>query len=355
MVNSHRARMLLPGVADLETLRYFAGLVGEEEARELTRTTGAGGTSRSTARRRRPLIAAEALRQLPDGHALLLYGRLRAGQLRLRMWFDDRRLRRLAGRMSWLEPDDDALGGSRGDGDEDRRRAALAARLARPLSARALALVRAAVERRLLAARALPPAVRSGWWEDQIQVEALAAFAAWVQRYDSGEWDDPPGKLALLYDLERLAALLRDGNEPFHPDRDRLAFARHLLEIGCQPPPAGCLSRPLRVADRTPGRAAHDRRAGEGSASGARAACAKHEPVAWIASARADGWSPGMTWCCRRCAIATRLPSTIRAFPPRVSSGPACSASTAPSTLATVHHSPHPFEPAPLSERFATR
>jgi hypothetical protein len=79
--------------------------------------------------------------------------------------------------------------------------------------------------------------VRSGWWEDQVQVEVLAAFAAWVHRYDSGEWDDPPGKLALLYDLERMAALLRDGNEPFHPDRDRIAFARHLVDIGCQPPP----------------------------------------------------------------------------------------------------------------------
>ena len=31
VVNSHRARMLLPGVADLETLRYFSGLIGEEE------------------------------------------------------------------------------------------------------------------------------------------------------------------------------------------------------------------------------------------------------------------------------------------------------------------------------------
>ncbi|MGI8902716.1 MAG: hypothetical protein ACR2IP_03465 [Solirubrobacteraceae bacterium] len=49
--------------------------------------------------------------------------------------------------------------------------------------------------------------------------------------------DDPPGKLALLYDLERVAALLRDGNEPFHPDRDRVAFARHLIDLGCQPPP----------------------------------------------------------------------------------------------------------------------
>jgi type IV secretion system protein VirD4 len=96
MVNSHRARMLLPGVADLETLRYFAGLTGEEEARDRSHTTGAGGTTRSTSRRRRPLIAAEALRQLPERHALLLYGRLPPTRLRLRLWFEDRRLRGLA-------------------------------------------------------------------------------------------------------------------------------------------------------------------------------------------------------------------------------------------------------------------
>jgi type IV secretory pathway TraG/TraD family ATPase VirD4 len=96
VVNSHRARMLLPGVADLETLRYFAGLVGEEEALDQTRTTGASGQSRSTARRRRPLVAPEALRQLPEGQALLLYGRLAPTRVKLRMWFADRRLRRLA-------------------------------------------------------------------------------------------------------------------------------------------------------------------------------------------------------------------------------------------------------------------
>ena len=80
--------------------------------------------------------------------------------------------------------------------------------------------------------------VRSQWWEDDIQVEALAALAAWTGRYDSGEWDDPPGKLALLFDLERVAGLLRDGVDPFHPDRDRTAFVRHLVDLGCQPPPS---------------------------------------------------------------------------------------------------------------------
>jgi hypothetical protein len=79
--------------------------------------------------------------------------------------------------------------------------------------------------------------VRSRWWEDDVQVEALAALAAWTERYDAGEWDDPPGKLALLFDLERIGMLLRDGNDPFHPERDRGAFTRHLSRIGCTPPP----------------------------------------------------------------------------------------------------------------------
>jgi type IV secretion system protein VirD4 len=96
VVNSHRARMLLPGVADLETLRYFSGLAGEREQRELTRTTGRGGSTRSYARRRAPLASPESLRQLPDGHALLLYGRLAPVRVRLRTWFGSRHLRRLA-------------------------------------------------------------------------------------------------------------------------------------------------------------------------------------------------------------------------------------------------------------------
>ena len=65
-----------------------------------------------------------------------------------------------------------------------------------------------------------------------MQVETLAALAAWVERYDSGEWDDPPGKLTLLYDLERVAGMLRDGNDPFYPDRDRQAFKRFLAALG---------------------------------------------------------------------------------------------------------------------------
>jgi type IV secretion system protein VirD4 len=96
VVNSHRARMLLPGVADLETLRYFSGLAGEEETRETTRTSGPDGGSRTVGVRRRPLVAPEALRQLLPERALLLYGSLPPAEVGLRMWFSDRRLRRLA-------------------------------------------------------------------------------------------------------------------------------------------------------------------------------------------------------------------------------------------------------------------
>jgi type IV secretion system protein VirD4 len=97
VINSHRARMLLPGVADLDTLRYFSGLVGDEAVREQTRTTGPGYETRSESQARRALAPPERLRQLPDGHALLVYGRLSPAIIRLRMWFADRRLKALAG------------------------------------------------------------------------------------------------------------------------------------------------------------------------------------------------------------------------------------------------------------------
>jgi hypothetical protein len=78
--------------------------------------------------------------------------------------------------------------------------------------------------------------VRCGWWAHATQLEALAALSAWTSAYDDGEWDDPPGKLSMLLDLDRIGELLRDGNDPFYPDRHRHLFELHLVEIGCAPP-----------------------------------------------------------------------------------------------------------------------
>jgi len=96
VINSHRARMLLPGVADLGTLRYFSGLVGDQIARDETRTMGPGGQTRSENQTRRPLAPPEQLRQLRDGHALLIYGQLPPTTVRLRMWFKDKELTAIA-------------------------------------------------------------------------------------------------------------------------------------------------------------------------------------------------------------------------------------------------------------------
>ncbi len=82
--------------------------------------------------------------------------------------------------------------------------------------------------------------MRHGWWESPIAVEAIAALAAWVNRYDSGETTRPAS--SLLYEIERVAALLRDGVDPFDPDRDRSSFERPLTQTaGCRPPAGGRL------------------------------------------------------------------------------------------------------------------
>jgi hypothetical protein len=78
-------------------------------------------------------------------------------------------------------------------------------------------------------------ALRSGWWEDDVQVETLAALSAWCAAYDNGGWNDPAGKLQLLYDLDRIRTLLRPGTDVFDPERDRAAFTKHLFAIGCDP------------------------------------------------------------------------------------------------------------------------
>jgi hypothetical protein len=75
--------------------------------------------------------------------------------------------------------------------------------------------------------------LRTAWWEDDLHVEALAALAALVNGYDTGAWNDPVGKLQLLYDLDRIRALLHAGQGVFDPGRDHAAFTKHLIAIGC--------------------------------------------------------------------------------------------------------------------------
>ena len=88
IINNHRARMLLSGVADIETLKYFSELVGDEEVKHRA--------DRDAPVRRRPLAPPDELRQIKLEHGLLIYGSLRPAQLRLRLYFNDRKLKQAA-------------------------------------------------------------------------------------------------------------------------------------------------------------------------------------------------------------------------------------------------------------------
>jgi hypothetical protein len=81
-------------------------------------------------------------------------------------------------------------------------------------------------------------ALRRGWWEDAIQVEAIAAFHAWLRLYDTGAYTDPPGKLQLLWELERLRAVIRAGEATFDPVADRTSFELYLDTVENKPKPA---------------------------------------------------------------------------------------------------------------------
>ena len=90
VLNNHRARLFLSGIAEPSTLEHASGLVGEEEVSvgSLTRD-GRGGRSTTTSTHRRRLLPPEALRQLPRGTGVLIYGERPPVRLRLVPWWQD--------------------------------------------------------------------------------------------------------------------------------------------------------------------------------------------------------------------------------------------------------------------------
>jgi type IV secretory pathway TraG/TraD family ATPase VirD4 len=96
VVSNAKMRMLLPGVGDLETLRYWSDLMGQTRTQTHGVTTGYDGKrSRSANEHNDHLAPLHLLQQLPDGHAVLLYQNLPPARLRLLPWYADRRFRHL--------------------------------------------------------------------------------------------------------------------------------------------------------------------------------------------------------------------------------------------------------------------
>ena len=77
IVSNHRAKVILSGIADSQTLDYVGRLLGDEEVRQLSSTSGAEGrrsTTESVAFR--SIAPANVLREMRPGRGLLVYGHL---------------------------------------------------------------------------------------------------------------------------------------------------------------------------------------------------------------------------------------------------------------------------------------
>ena len=97
VLSNAKMRLLLPGVGDLETLRYFSDLLGQARTSLGSSQTGPDGRrSRAQAEQREALAPLNVLQQLPNGQAIVLYENLPPARVRLRRWFADKDLRRLA-------------------------------------------------------------------------------------------------------------------------------------------------------------------------------------------------------------------------------------------------------------------
>ncbi len=95
VVNNHRAKILLSGISDTQTLEYASRLLGDEEVLQSSVTRGAQGTRSTTeSTAMRSLAPAHVLRGIRPGEGILVYGHLPPARLALRPWFKEHSLRR---------------------------------------------------------------------------------------------------------------------------------------------------------------------------------------------------------------------------------------------------------------------
>jgi type IV secretion system protein VirD4 len=96
---NHRAKLFLSGISDGRTLDYIGRALGDEEVGYESQTRGErGSATRTRGTRTRRLAPADAVRGIPPGEAILVYGHLPPARLRLRPWYRDRTLRRISAR-----------------------------------------------------------------------------------------------------------------------------------------------------------------------------------------------------------------------------------------------------------------
>ncbi len=91
ILNNHRAKLFLSGLADLSALELGARLIGDQALTERNRSMGSDGRhSLNEFTSYRPLLPVEDLRRLRPGEGVLLYGHLRPTPIRLRPYYQPR-------------------------------------------------------------------------------------------------------------------------------------------------------------------------------------------------------------------------------------------------------------------------
>ncbi|QKZ20378.1 type IV secretory system conjugative DNA transfer family protein [Streptomyces chartreusis] len=97
VISASHLRMLLPGLADDDTIRYFNYLLGKEHAERTTRSSGSTGrSSTSTAVVETDLVPVHELREIPHFTAIAVYFNQRPLRVNMRLTWRDEDL------IAWL-------------------------------------------------------------------------------------------------------------------------------------------------------------------------------------------------------------------------------------------------------------
>jgi type IV secretion system protein VirD4 len=92
ILNNHGCKMVLPGISDPETADVVSRLVGRSAYTDVQVSHNDGRASRSYTLRQDHMASPDALRQLQEGTAVVLYRGKPPTIVRLRPWYADRRL-----------------------------------------------------------------------------------------------------------------------------------------------------------------------------------------------------------------------------------------------------------------------
>lgn len=99
ILNNSRAKLVLAGVTDPETIRYFTDITGETSDAAVSvahAAEGGGAQTKTVSSQRRNLLTPAVIREQRTGEGILVYGHLRPMRIKLRMYFKDRALKAMA-------------------------------------------------------------------------------------------------------------------------------------------------------------------------------------------------------------------------------------------------------------------